>query len=256
MQLKLHMNRSDHRTVYAAFCAAADETPDKPFLYTIESVAEAYGIAAGPINYNQARKAVENLREAYLAAGYTHRAGEPLRIALMVDNRPSFFYHWFALNALGARFQRGFYFRNRPLGHEPVKRGENDDQPENLAGEPGWIELRHLRPLPKTDFGRQAPRRSDADGGLLRPASGPIRSGEERDQRDDQREERDSFRNGEADPDVRADLGLRSRVPGQRRNVAGPDVADADTGADHADGGQTGANELRSFRIHDEYSSS
>ena len=102
MQLKLHMNRSDHRTVYAAFCAAADETPDKPFLYTIESVAEAYGIAAGPINYNQARKAVENLREAYLAAGYTHRAGEPLRIALMVDNRPSFFYHWFALNALGA----------------------------------------------------------------------------------------------------------------------------------------------------------
>ena len=45
----------------------------------------------------RAAEAIETLRAAYARAGYGHghRAG------LLLENRPAFFLHWFALNALG-----------------------------------------------------------------------------------------------------------------------------------------------------------
>ena len=47
--------------------------------------------------YGAAAEAIETLRAAYARAGYGHghRAG------LLLENRPAFFLHWFALNALG-----------------------------------------------------------------------------------------------------------------------------------------------------------
>ena len=93
---------SDYSSVYAAFSAAAKATPNKPFLFILDSVATAYGISAGEVSYAEALVEVEDLREAYARSGFAHISGEPLRVALMVDNRPAFFYHWFALNALGA----------------------------------------------------------------------------------------------------------------------------------------------------------
>ncbi|MGR8946615.1 MAG: AMP-binding protein [Gammaproteobacteria bacterium] len=95
------MTRSDYQSVYAAFCAAVEATPDKPFLYIDETVAETYGIAAGETSYRAALDETNTVREAYALAGYAHRPADPLRVGLMVDNRPAFFYHWFALNALG-----------------------------------------------------------------------------------------------------------------------------------------------------------
>ena len=94
--------RNDFNSVYAAFAHSAAVTPDKPFLCITSDVAAAYDIAAGEISYQSALNTVHMLRDAYLAAGYGRPQDRPHRIGLMVDNRPSYFFHWFALNALGA----------------------------------------------------------------------------------------------------------------------------------------------------------
>ena len=44
-----------------------------------------------------AQREVERLRAAYAAAGYGHGH----RVGLLLENRPAFLFHWFALNALG-----------------------------------------------------------------------------------------------------------------------------------------------------------
>ena len=67
----------------------------QPFLCILPETAEAYGIAAGELAYGAPPR--PSLRAAYARAGYGHghRAG------LLLENRPAFFLHWFALNALG-----------------------------------------------------------------------------------------------------------------------------------------------------------
>ncbi|MBC7202037.1 MAG: AMP-binding protein [Pusillimonas sp.] len=59
--------------------------------------ARHYNIPAGEITYQAALNRIEALKLAYENAGYGHghRAG------LLLENRPAFFLHWFALNALG-----------------------------------------------------------------------------------------------------------------------------------------------------------
>ncbi len=59
--------------------------------------ADAYRINAGEISYRNFHERIERLKTAYHAAGYGHghRAG------LLLENRPAFLLHWFALNALG-----------------------------------------------------------------------------------------------------------------------------------------------------------
>ncbi len=52
----------------------------------------------GPIGWAHAAAEVEPLRRAYAAAGYGHGH----RVGLLLENRPAFLLHWFALNALGA----------------------------------------------------------------------------------------------------------------------------------------------------------
>lgn len=76
---------------------AARQWPDRPFLQILPETAEVYGIAAGEITYAQILADADRLKALYDKAGY--RAGA--RIFLLLENRPSFFAHWFALNALG-----------------------------------------------------------------------------------------------------------------------------------------------------------
>src|SRR5690606_4366884 len=75
----------------------ASKWPHNPFLHVVPETAEIYGIEAGEITYEQAREEIEALKLMYAKAGYGHghRAG------LLLENRPTFFLHWFALNALG-----------------------------------------------------------------------------------------------------------------------------------------------------------
>ncbi len=84
-------------TVYQAFRDSAARYGAQPFLCILPETAQAYGITAGELSYAQAAEAIEALRAAYARAGYGHghRAG------LLLENRPAFFLHWFALNALG-----------------------------------------------------------------------------------------------------------------------------------------------------------
>ncbi|QKH34818.1 AMP-binding protein [Achromobacter pestifer] len=84
-------------TVHQAFRDTAARYGARPFLCILPETARAYGIAAGELTYAQANEAIETLRAAYARAGYGHghRAG------LLLENRPAFFLHWFALNALG-----------------------------------------------------------------------------------------------------------------------------------------------------------
>ncbi len=84
-------------TVFQAFAERARRQPDADFLCVEPVTAQAYGIAAGTLRYGEVLAQVEALRDRYAAAGYGHghRAG------LLLENRPAFFLHWFALNALG-----------------------------------------------------------------------------------------------------------------------------------------------------------
>ncbi len=86
-----------HITVHDAFRATATRTPDAEFLFTESVTASAYGIEAGPIRWEEAAIEVECLRAAYARAGYGHGH----RVGLLLENRPVFLFHWFALNALG-----------------------------------------------------------------------------------------------------------------------------------------------------------
>ncbi|WP_295812027.1 AMP-binding protein [uncultured Nitratireductor sp.] len=84
-------------TVFAAFADTARRWPERPFLHVLEETATVYGIPAGELSYGAALAEIERLRDAYDAGGY--RTG--MRVMLLMENRPGFFLHWFALNALG-----------------------------------------------------------------------------------------------------------------------------------------------------------
>ncbi|MDL9998524.1 AMP-binding protein [Variovorax sp. J22P240] len=84
-------------TVHDAFSASARRTPQAEFLFTESVTAAAYGIESGAISWGKAAAEVERLKLAYAGAGYGHGH----RVGLLLENRPAFLFHWFALNALG-----------------------------------------------------------------------------------------------------------------------------------------------------------
>jgi acyl-CoA synthetase (AMP-forming)/AMP-acid ligase II len=84
-------------TVYQRFAATAARAPESEFLFVDAVTAQVYGIPAQPVTWGEAQAEVDRLRAAYAAAGYGH--GQ--RVGLLLENRPVFLFHWFALNALG-----------------------------------------------------------------------------------------------------------------------------------------------------------
>ena len=84
-------------SVFALFASAAARHPHGAFLCVLPETAAAYGIAAGEMSYEAAMAATLRLSEAYAKAGY----GAGHRVGLLLENRPAFFQHWFALNRLG-----------------------------------------------------------------------------------------------------------------------------------------------------------
>jgi acyl-CoA synthetase (AMP-forming)/AMP-acid ligase II len=63
----------------------------------LPETAALYGVAAGETSYSALQARIEPLRAAYAAAGFGHGH----RVGLLLENRPAFFLHWFALNGLG-----------------------------------------------------------------------------------------------------------------------------------------------------------
>lgn len=88
---------ADVATVYDVLCATAAAYANRPFLQILPETAAAYGEPAGEISYAEMRARADHLKALYTAAGY----GAGQRVGLLLENRPSFFAHWFALNALG-----------------------------------------------------------------------------------------------------------------------------------------------------------
>jgi acyl-CoA synthetase (AMP-forming)/AMP-acid ligase II len=84
-------------TVFEAFSRTVARHLDRPFVAILPETARAYGLDAGEITYRDAKMQVAVLIEAYRAAGY----GFGHRVGILLENRPAFFLHWFALNALG-----------------------------------------------------------------------------------------------------------------------------------------------------------
>jgi len=91
------MERALTLTVYQAFTQTTQKWPDNPFLHIVPETAEIYSIASGELAYQDALAAIDTLKSTYEKAGYGHGH----RVGLLLENRPSFFLHWFALNALG-----------------------------------------------------------------------------------------------------------------------------------------------------------
>jgi acyl-CoA synthetase (AMP-forming)/AMP-acid ligase II len=86
-----------YRSPFDAFAASAGRTPDAPFLIAPASAELGYAPDGFRIGYRAFKAEIDRLIAEYAAAGY----GQGARVALLLENRPVFFLHWLALNALG-----------------------------------------------------------------------------------------------------------------------------------------------------------
>ncbi len=84
-------------TVYQAFNHTAENWPGKPFIQVLPETAQVYDIDPGELTYYVAQRHIQDLIVLYTQAGYGHGH----RVGLLLENRPAFFLHWFALNSLG-----------------------------------------------------------------------------------------------------------------------------------------------------------
>jgi acyl-CoA synthetase (AMP-forming)/AMP-acid ligase II len=84
-------------TVFDAFMATAAAAPDNVFLCAPPAPDRAYHAEGVEFTYAATQAAVLGLRDRYAGAGYGHGH----RVALLLENRPEFFFHYLALNGLG-----------------------------------------------------------------------------------------------------------------------------------------------------------
>lgn len=82
---------------FDAFAVSAGKAPHAPFLIAPASAELAYAPDGFRIGYGELKADIDRLSAEYAAAGY----GRGARVALLLENRPVFFLHWLALNALG-----------------------------------------------------------------------------------------------------------------------------------------------------------
>jgi acyl-coenzyme A synthetase/AMP-(fatty) acid ligase len=87
----------DFISPHQAMAAQASARPDRLFLSAPASAELPYAPNGFAHRYGEALANIETLRAAYAAAGYGHGTC----VALLLENRPEFFWHWLALNALG-----------------------------------------------------------------------------------------------------------------------------------------------------------
>lgn len=85
-------------SVFDAFAATAASNASHAFLHVPRSATRAYADAALDYSYGEALAAIQALAARYREAGL----GAGARVALLLENRPDYFFHWIALNALGA----------------------------------------------------------------------------------------------------------------------------------------------------------
>lgn len=89
---------ADRGNIADRFAATAKSFGDRPFLHLPAQTAMVYGLSCTDYSYREAAQEVQVLMERYRSLG----CGGGRRIALALHNRPEFFFHLIALNALGA----------------------------------------------------------------------------------------------------------------------------------------------------------
>jgi acyl-CoA synthetase (AMP-forming)/AMP-acid ligase II len=154
------------QTVFEAFMATAAAAPDQPFLCATPAPGRAYHPDGLELSYAALRAEVLRRKDAYASAGYGHGH----RIALLFENRPEFFFHYLALNALGC----GVVPVNPDYRHDELayllEHSEADlavSIPERLAPLEAAAKER-AKPLPVLDAAAWA-------GSLPRPGPAPRR---------------------------------------------------------------------------------
>ncbi len=158
------------QTVFEAFMATASAAPAQSFLCVPPAPGRSYHPDGIELTYGAMRDEVLRTKRAYETAGYGHGH----RVALLFENRPEFFFHYLALNALGAsvvpvnpdyRHDELAYQMDHSEADLAVTISERVGSLEAVAGE-------RARPLPVVDAGawpaslprpRPAPR-DDAPG--------------------------------------------------------------------------------------------
>ena len=93
----MHQVPDEHRTVADAFEATVRRHAAKECIRIPRRPERHYLPDGLSLTYGQVDEIASGLRERYRAAGYGHGH----RVAISLENRPEFFFHWLALNGLG-----------------------------------------------------------------------------------------------------------------------------------------------------------
>ena len=158
-------------TVFQAFCRTVGEHAQRDFLCLLPQTAASYGIEARTVSYRNAAREVDGLLRRYREAGYGHGH----RVGLMLENRPAFFFHWLALNALGISVvPLNTEWRSAELeylvGHSEIRaavvpegRRQELVQAGRAAGRPLAVTQADLEDLPQAEFVPPIQTTPDAD---------------------------------------------------------------------------------------------
>ena len=121
-------------------------------------------------------------------------------------------------------------FRQAPAGQQEIQHHQNHDHPQHLVAGERIVEI-HLRHGPLRHGGGGA-HQQQSGGGKKRA------SGEQNDQRDDQRVQRHGFRQREAEQHVAEHVVARGRVAADGGDERAEQITDTDAGTGDADGGE------------------
>ena len=91
------MQASDYGTLYQTFQRTVERWGERPAYAVPPSPKRDYHPDGKEYTWRETASAVEALRQRYAAAGY----GLGHRVAMLFNQRPEFFFHYYALNSLG-----------------------------------------------------------------------------------------------------------------------------------------------------------